>query len=154
MKLLTALLDVLEPRYHEISAEKNDRTRKQLICEILAVEAAKWNTSHSFWLSPAWLLGWKSLTMIPSCRIFSINFSRCSSRLSNFSAIVINRYQTTKMSHKMPPLKLLSLLDNLCLLLATTLQHPQRWSALRLYFSQSLRLLLRYLGNNQWQTVV
>lgn len=28
MKLLTALLDVLEPRYHEISAEKNDRTRK------------------------------------------------------------------------------------------------------------------------------
>lgn len=45
-------------------------------------------TAYSFWLSPVWLLGWKSLTMIPSCRIFSINFSRCSSRLSNFSAML------------------------------------------------------------------
>lgn len=43
--------------------------------------------THSFWLSPAWLLGWKSLTMMPSCRMFSTNFSRCSSRWSNFSAI-------------------------------------------------------------------
>lgn len=43
--------------------------------------------THSFWLSPAWLLGWKSLTMIPSCRMFSMNFSRCSSRLSNLSAM-------------------------------------------------------------------
>lgn len=43
--------------------------------------------THSFWLSPVWLLGWKSLTMMPSCRMFSTNFSRCSSRWSNFSAI-------------------------------------------------------------------
>lgn len=43
--------------------------------------------THSFWLSPAWLLGWKSLTMMPSCRMFSTNFSRCSSRWSNFSAM-------------------------------------------------------------------
>lgn len=44
---------------------------------------------HNFWLSPAWLLGWKSLTIMPSCRMFSTNFSRCSSRESNFSAIAI-----------------------------------------------------------------
>lgn len=43
--------------------------------------------THSFWLSPAWLLGWKSLTIMPSCRMFSTNFSRCSSRWSNFSAM-------------------------------------------------------------------
>lgn len=48
------------------------------------------NETHSFWFRTAWLLGWKSLTMIPSCRMFSTNFSRCSSRLSNFSAILIN----------------------------------------------------------------
>lgn len=44
---------------------------------------------HSFWLRPAWLLGWKSLTMMPSCRMFSTNFSRCSSSESNFSDIAM-----------------------------------------------------------------
>lgn len=47
--------------------------------------------THSFWLRPAWLLGWKSLTMMPSCRMFSTNFSRCSSRWSNFSAMAPQR---------------------------------------------------------------
>lgn len=61
-----------------------------LIYWILLLERPELKNTHSFWLRTAWLLGWKSLTMIPNCRIFSMNFSRCSSRLSNFSAISIN----------------------------------------------------------------
>lgn len=48
---------------------------------------AEGRAPHSFWLRPVWLLGWKSLTMMPSWRMFSTNFSRCSSSESNFSAM-------------------------------------------------------------------
>ncbi len=104
------------------------------------------NMTHSFWLSPAWLLGWKSLTMIPNCRIFSINFSRCSSRLSNFSAILLNCYWATKNKTEMTPFRGALLSNNRCLLLAadsTTATMPNSFTATKQPIAVSNVLLPR-----------
>lgn len=106
VKLLAALVDVLKSGDHEISGklnwtslvneQNNNNNNKKISSAKIKphFRPRSWDAAHSFWFSPAWLLGWKSLTMIPSCRMFSMNFSKCSSRLSNFSAILINGKQT------------------------------------------------------------
>lgn len=47
----------------------------------------KGTMAYNFWFRTFCPWGWKSLTIIPSCLVFSINNSNCCSNASNLSAL-------------------------------------------------------------------
>ncbi len=49
--------------------------------------------TYSFWLSAVCPCGWKSLTIIPICRVFSTNRSSCSSNASNLSVMMMSAFR-------------------------------------------------------------